>query len=463
MSKRQHHNLDAEASVLGGIMLRPEMIKRLDSVEVRDFYSPRHQAVWSAMLGCAAKGSPLDIVTIGAEIDAAGKAGIFHDGMQRAFLAELQLHVPSAENVLHYAEILRDHRVMRDLLVTLQECQSALESPDNAGDDEFTGAAAAQWVQRRIAAVKVEHGDDGTIAIGKLVQQRVRQLEQIAEERAKGIRSLPGLTTGVQALDEAIGGYFPGLVHVVAARPRMGKSSLMREGANALSKAGHGVHTFSLEDLRSRFADRTISAEARVPAETIRTCSLNRGEMQDVGRAIAGLAQRRGWLVDDRSLTALDVVRAWRRHGEVNNTKAVFVDYLQRLRKRDHRMSDFEHVSWSLDIIADAAKQDGIAAIVGSQLNRECEKRPDKRPQLADMRGGGTIEEIAKVIIGMYRGVVYGDPVDGDDYNAPGAPNYRPTPEEWQRQCELILIKNNDGREGRVLVEFDGPTTRLIG
>jgi replicative DNA helicase len=462
-AKRQHHNLDAEASVLGGIMLRPEILKRLDTVEEPDFYSPKHRVVWQAMLSCADRGAPLDIVSIGAEIDRLGKAGIFNDGMQRAFLADLQLSVPSAENVQHYVEIIQAHRVVRDLRVRLAECQSALDSADNVGDDDFEGAGAVQWVQRQISTLKTHEADDGTIGIGKLAKQRVAQLEQIAEERASGKRSLTGLPTGVRALDEAIGGYQVGIPTVIAARPRMGKSSLMRDGANAISKAGYGTHTFSVEDLRERFADRVISAESRVPAETLRTCSMNRGEMQEVGYALTRLYQRNGWLINDRSFTALQVVRCWRRHGEANKTKAVFIDYLQRLRKRDYRMSDFEHVSESLDILADAAKQDGIALVVGSQLNRECEKRPNKRPQMADMRGGGPIEEISKCIVGMYRGCVYGDPVDGEDFNVPGAPQYRPTPQEWERQCELILIKNNDGQEGRVFVQFDGPTTRVIG
>jgi replicative DNA helicase len=256
---------------------------------------------------------------------------------------------------------------------------------------------------------------------------------------------------------DLIGGYQIGIVTIIAARPGMGKSSLLRVALNAATKAGLGGHTFSVEDLRERFADRTLSSEANVPAENLRTCSLNRGQMEDVGHAVARLFRRTNWLVDDRPLTAMDAVRSWRRHGEKNATKVVAVDYLQRLRKRDYRMSDLEHVSESMDVLADAAKVDKVVCLVGSQLNRECEKRDNKRPQLSDMRAGGPIEEIAKCVIGLYRGSRYGPPIEGEDYE----PGHRPTDDEWESTIELLLLKNSDGKEGRVLARWSGPTTSI--
>jgi replicative DNA helicase len=459
-TKRQHFSHEAETAVLGGVALNPAFLKRLDELEVRDFHHPRHQAVWQAIRACETKGDPIDRVTILNRLGDAGKAEMVGgDGG----LAMILFAGPatSIENVQHYAKIMQSHRVVRDLRVVLGECIAALDDTANADDSDFEGAGAVQWVQRQVSQIKPNEADDGTIGIGKLCGQRVKQLEQIAEERATGKRTLTGITSGVTEIDNTIGGVQVGIITIVAARPAMGKSSLLRVITSAASKAGYGSHTFSVEDLRERFADRTISGEANVPAEALRTCNLNRAQMSDIGNALARLYQRQNWLVDDRSLTALEVVRAYRRHGEENKTKVVAVDYLQRLRKRDYRMSDFEHVSESMDILADAFKQDGVAGVVGSQLNRECEKRDNKRPQLADMRAGGPIEEIAKCIIGMYRGVVYGDPVEGEDYNTPGAPQGIPSPYDWERQCELILLKNSDGKTGRLFVEFNGETTSI--
>lgn len=458
--KRQHFNHEAETAVLGGVVLMPHGLKGLDTLEVRDFHHPRHQAIWQAIRACEAKGDPIDRVTILGKLGDAGKAEMI-GGETGLALILLAGPATSTENLQHYAKLMQSHRTVRDLRVVLAECLTALDDPQNADDVDFEGAGAVQWVQREVGKVKASEEADGTIAIGKLCHERVKQLEVIADERARGIRSLTGFTTGVRDLDQAIGGYQVGIVTVVAARPRMGKSSLLRVSANELSKTGVGVHTFSVEDHRARFAERTISGESGVPAENLRSCELNRQQMQDIGNALGRLYHRNNWLVDDSNLTAQQVVRRWRRHGEKNKTKVVYVDYLQRLRKRDSRMSDFEHVSESMDILGGAAKDDEIACVVGSQLNRECEKRDNKRPQLADMRAGGPIEEIAKCIIGVYRGCVYGDPVDGEDFNTYGAPPSMPSPEEWQRQCELILIKNSDGAEGRVFVTFDGPTTTI--
>ncbi len=128
----------------------------------------------------------------------------------------------------------------------------------------------------------------------------------------------------------------------------------------------------------------------------------------------------------------------------------------ERLRKRDARMSDFEHVAESMDVLANAAKDDRIVCVVGSQLNRDCEKRDNKRPMQSDMRAGGPIEEIAKCIIGMYRGSQYGPPVEGEDYT--GQP---PTDAEWEATVELLLLKNSDGKQGRVIARWDGPTTTV--
>lgn len=442
--------------MLGGILLRNDVLKKLDRLEVEDFHSPRHQSVFAAMRNLEMAGTPIDQVTLRGELERVGRwESLGGEAGGVALLVGLAMNVPTPDNVVHYAAIVTRHRVVRDLLCAIADVQEALNDRQREGDLE--GEAAVQYAQARLGQVKAREDSDGTITIARLTHDRLAQLEQIAADRASGVQTLTGITTGIRALDEKIGGYQPGIVTIVAARPGMGKSSLLREAANAASKAGIGAHTFSVEDMREKFADRTISSESGVAAENIRTCNLNVGQTEDLRGAVGRLFRRKGWLVDDRSLTATDVVRSWRRHGEKNGTKVVCVDYLQRLRKSDSRMSDFEHVSESMDQLANAAKDDRIVCLVGSQLNRECEKRDNKRPQKSDMRGGGPIEEIAKCIIGMYRGSQYGPPVEGEDY----APGYRPTAEEWAATVELILLKNSDGEEGRILATWHGPTTTV--
>lgn len=467
MTLRQHHDADAEASILGGVFLRPELMRRLRAdLETLDFASTFHQAVWVGMVGCEEQGIPIDPVTVAAELRRTGKAASFaryaesesSEGTGEidalAFCGLLAARVPSVENVLAYAGIIKRHSVMRDLRRSLAGCLAALDSPDNADDDAMTGEAAVQWCLAQLRTVKVERVNDGTLPIAQIVRERIREYEALAATQAAGGVAMIGVPTGIAALDAQIGGYMPGLTAVIAGRPGMGKSSVLRAAADACSRLKIGAHTISVEDTRARFADRVIASESSVPIEALRTGDMNRGQQANLSPAIGRLFSRKHWQVSDGAMTARQAVACWRRHGEANETKLVAVDYLQRLKKSDWRMSDFDHVTEAMTIMADAAKDDGVALLVGSQLNREVEKREDKRPMQSDMRAGGTIEEIAKFIIGVYRGAVYGPPDEAADFDG--------TDEEWAKRMELIVIKNNDGPSPvRVIAKWDGPTTTV--
>lgn len=452
MTKRQHHSIEAEQSVLGGVLFKPEVLRRLDVLEAQDFYNPKHQAVWSAILACSSKGRPIDRTTVLDELDRAGKAQLVGG---EAAIAALQYHCPSAENVQHYAKILVRHRTTRDLAIRCQEIVTALESPDNADDPEFEGEGAVQWAMREIGRIKTrEKGAE--LTIGDVVKQRMRDLAQIWQDRENGVETLTGLPTGIADLDEKMGGYQRGIVTVIAGRPAMGKSAVLRSGAEACSAKGIGVHVFSLEDTRDAYADRTIAFESKVPAETMRRAQLNRGEFDQLTHAVARLRQRQGWLVDDRSgLTANEIVRSWRRAADTNTpngTKLVQVDYLQRIRKRDPRLSTHDHIGECMTELADAAKADNVAVVVGCQLNRGVEQREDKRPMLSDLRESGYTEELSKCVIGCYRGAYYGPhPVKGIDYE--DIP-----PRDFESLLLLLVLKNSNGRTGQARGTWHGPT-----
>lgn len=460
MTTRQHHSLDAEASVLGGILndaiFKRGVLKRLDALEVDDFVSPKHQAVFMAIRNLEMAGTPIDAMTVGAELERIGRdtaVGGF------PFLADLTLRVPSQENVEHYAAVLVRLRLSREVLKAASEIIAVMQSPDNAGDDEYEGEGAVQWATARVQKINTRTAASA-ITIGAAVKQRFVELERIAEERATGKRTLTGYTTGIERLDAEIGGVQPGIVSIVAARPGMGKSSAGLAIADANSAAHTGVHVFSLEDTRASYADRTVSRESGVPAEKLRRCDLNRSEMGDVGNAGSRLWLRRGWLLDDRSgLTATEIVRSVRREAEKNGTKVVIVDYLQLVRKVDARQSTHEHLAECVTTFADAAKNDQMAYVVMSQLNRGVEQRSDKRPQLADLRESGAIEERAKLVVFLYRGFYYGpEPVKGIDYDQGNAP---PSPHDFEHTVQLLIAKNSNGPTGRVFARWDGPTTRV--
>lgn len=443
--------LELEASVLGAIMRDNGVLAELPQLEVDDFFDLRHRAVFTAMRNLEARSVPLDTTTIQAEI---AKWDGHGENVDLAYLGELTLRVPTPENAKEYARQIRGASLSRRVLNAMDRVMK------QAARNALTGSEVLSEALADLSRIDAEQPDEA-IAIGALVQRRLKQLEVIANERMTGQRTMTGFPTGVSVLDEKIGGVQPGIVTIAAARPGMGKSSFGLSIADASSAAGFGVHLFSLEDSEDAYADRTLSRTSEVPAETMRNADLNRGQVDQITRAIVGLRGRR-WIVDGRSgITADEIVRSVRRHRRQNQTRVVIVDYVQ-LVKKTPRLSSHDALTEIVTTLADAAKQDRMAYVVMSQLNRSLETRADKRPMMADLRESGSLEERAKCVIALYRGSVYGKPVKGvdwhPDWNGHGFP---PDEEEHERQVQLLVLKNSNGRTGNVFATWNGPTTRI--
>ena len=452
---RPHHDVDAEASILGGVLHRPALLAKMVEVEVEDFVVAKHRAIWSAIRNLAGSSQPVDPVTVAGELARQGVVLAFGDGDGEAgamaFCATLMLRCPSVDDVPAYVRTIQEHRSDRDARSVLLECVAAI---DDADVDDKRGDEFIQWAKAQLGRLALRGATDTSVAVARIVADRIRDYDKITEARQRGVPLMLGMPTGIASLDAQIGGYPLGVGTLVAGRPGSGKSSVLRATADACSRANIGAHTFSLEDLRSRFADRVIGSESGVAIETLRTGGdIQRGEMADLGAAISRLYQRRHWLIDDGMMTATQIVARWRRRAEDNETKLVAVDYLGRIRKSDPRMTDFDHLVEAVTVLCDAAKDDKVALVLGAQLNRECEKRDDKRPQLSDIRGAGPIEEIVKCAIGVYRGAMYGMHGEGDEFVG--------SDEEWGNRMELIIMKHNDGACGRVIATWDGPTTTV--
>jgi replicative DNA helicase len=297
-----------------------------------------------------------------------------------------------------------------------------------------------------------------------LYKRRFAQLEQIAQDRRHGRTNMTGFPTGVAQLDEKLGGWQPGIVSLIAARPGAGKSSLGLATADACSAAGHGAHLFSLEDTEDAYADRSIARASSVAAEKLRNADLERDDLRAITHAHASIKGRH-WIIDGRSgITADEIVRSVRRHRKANNTRVALVDYVQLVKHplRKPRLSTHEALGEIITTLADAAKHDGIAYVVMSQLNRDIERRQDKRPQLADLRESGSLEERAKCVVGLYRGSMYGDPIKGIDWDPDwDGHRYKPSADEHAAQVQLCVLKNSNGRTGTVFAHWNGPTTTI--
>lgn len=437
--------------MLGAVLLDNATLAQFPRLEVDDFAHALHRHVFSAMRNLETGNRPIDVVTVQSELARAGVSAV-----DFAFLGQLTLQVPTVENAVEYVRQIRDASLGRRVRMVLGDIL--------ARSSEAEGAELLSMTMAALSKID-EDQPDATTGISELIRKRFKQLEQIAEEKRLGQRTMTGFPTGVERLDEKIGGWQPGIVTIVAARPAMGKSSLGLATAEASSAAGFGAHLFSLEDTEEAYADRAISRGSEVPAERLRNAELVTADYLPISRTQARLRGRR-WLVDSRSgIDAGEIVRSVRRHRKQNQTRVVLVDYVQLVKhpQRKPRLSTHEALSEIVTTFADAAKHDGMAYVVMSQLNRELERRQDKRPVLSDLRESGSLEERAKCVVGVYRGSVYGAPVDGVDWCKDWGPgrDRPPSDEEHAATAQLLVLKNSNGRTGTVFARWHGPTTRI--
>lgn len=421
--------------VLAGIAAGwPDRAAQLELGE-HQFADLRWRTVWSAARTMASQGRPVDPVTLVDELEGAGNRSLTQADVVGAFVA-----VPTADNAEHYAAIVRDGWIRRQVA---QAAAGALEAAKRHED----GAEVLGELLRRLAEVHVE-GAAETRPVREMLRERFLELGRLADAKGKGDVAATGIPTGLEGLDRLLGGFQRGIVTVAAGRPGMGKSAFGMAAVRHASGLGIGCHVFSLEDTREAYCDRVLSGESLVPAEKLRQVALARADLGALSWAIDRIPKERPWVVDDRSgITAEEVVRSVRRSLERNRTELVVVDYVQIL-KGPPRMTREEAVSHAMNVLADAAKQDRIAYLVLAQLNRDCERRDDKRPILADLKQAGTIEERAKCVVMLYRPSVYGDK-DERGFAQP------------DDLVELLIRKNNQGRTGPAAARWDGATLRM--
>ncbi|MGN6105451.1 MAG: replicative DNA helicase [Kofleriaceae bacterium] len=421
--------VEQENSVIGGILLKPDVLAQIDWLEASHFgYIPAAHA-FGAIRDLEAAGTPIDVVTVEAQMQ---RRGLTDPVKGYHYLGECSLRVPTADNVIEYAKLIRDAALNRQLRLALDRVLSS---------DEQSGAELLSMALGAVSKLDGELPDDAS-TIDEVVRRRFQALEEIAEQRARGARTMTGFPTGVSELDRLIGGWQSKIVTVVAARPGMGKSSLGLATADACSEAGFGVHLFSLEDSEDAYADRTMSRLSHVPAEAMRNASLDRTQLRSIASAWPKVTKR-NWIIDGRSgITADEIVRSVRKHKKQNQTRVVIVDYVQLVR-RPKGLSPHEALTEIVTTLADAAKHDDLAYVVMSQLNRGVESRTDKRPMMSDLRESGSLEDRAKCVVAIYRGVYYStSPVEGKDY-ADGQPRH--SDDEFERQVQFLLLKNNNG------------------
>jgi replicative DNA helicase len=442
MSRRvQPHNLESEASILGGIILRNEVLTHLENLEVEDFYDLRHKNVFAAIRTLEAVSRPIDVVTLEAELDRQGKLESVGGA---AFLNELALRVPTPDNVFAYAEIVSDRHQARKLIIAASEIVEAgyeddLEIRDYLDDSE---AKVFDVTQRK--------DKTGPEPVRGLVKKVFASLD----ERFKSAGGITGVPTGFTDLDGKTAGLQPTELVILAARPAMGKTAFaMSLAQNAATAEGGGwpCLVFSLEMSSTQLAERMLCSEARVDSSALRRGQLQRQDMTNLTYAAATLSKA-PILIDDTPALSLREVRARARRfvkdRELFGTRKhglIIIDYLQLMRgspqaAKASREQEISEISRGLKSLA---KELHCPVLALSQLNRSLEQRTDKRPQLSDLRESGAIEQDADVILFIYRDVVY-----HPDSEAPNV-------------AEVIIGKNRHGATGTVETHFEGRFTRF--
>jgi replicative DNA helicase len=440
------HNLDAEASVLGGIILRNEVLSNIDTLEVDDFYEMKHKIVFGAIRALEAAARPIDVVTLEVEIEKQGKLEAI-GGI--AFLGELALRVPTADNVVTYAEIVTDKNQARKLMLASSEiAEKGYE--DNLEVRDYLDEAEA-----KIFEVTQRKDKQGPEHLKGLVKKVFSSLD----ERFKSSDGITGVPTGFTDLDVKTAGLQPTELIILAARPAMGKTSfalsLAQNAATLPSVAGipggWPCLVFSLEMSSTQLAERMLCSEAKVDASALRRGQLQRQDMTNLTYAAATLSKA-PILIDDTPALSLRELRArarrWRSNKELfagKKTGLLVVDYLQLMRgspqaAKASREQEISEISRGLKGLA---KELDIPVMALSQLNRSLEQRTDKRPQLSDLRESGAIEQDADVIMFIYRDVVYNKEAENPHI------------------AEVIIGKNRHGATGTVETHFEGRFTRF--
>ena len=397
------HNLDAEASLLGAMLLsRDAIADALEVVNAEHFYKPSHGHVFEAICGLYASGEPADPVTVA---EALARSGLLDQIGGPGLLLELQASTPATSSAPKYARIIQEHATLRGLIGAANEIA---EIGYGRPDDVVKAVDEAETLVFQVGQGRVT---DSMIQIRNLIDANMDRLEELME-RGDHITGTP---TGYEDLDMLLSGLQDESLIIVGSRPAMGKTSF------GLGLATHiGIRcdlptvVFSLEMSQMELTQRILCSEARVDATSIRNGQLTSDDWSRINRGIGKLGEAKIWIDDNPNTSVMEIrAKARRLKSRVGNLGVVVVDYIQLMTGRSNaesRQVEVSEISRGLKILA---RELGCPVVGLSQLSRGLETRTDKRPMLSDLRESGSIEQDADVVIFLYRDEVYNaDSVD---------------------------------------------------
>jgi replicative DNA helicase len=423
-------NLDVEASLLGSLLIDGDaFLKISDLLQSIDFFDQKHSVIFAAMRSLHDRRRPIDILTLSEQLKSDAKLDLIGGS---SYLTELTNTVPTASHLEQYAEIVAEKAIRRRLI------EASRDIADVSFDENKSLQELIEEAETRLFDVSQKHVRQDITSLESILGDSFDRLDDLHRNKG-GIRGIP---TGLKDLDKQLAGLQRSDLIVVAARPSMGKTTLMLNFAlNIATKAKQGaVLYFSLEMSKEQLVDRLLAAEASVDAWKLRTGDgLNDNDFERLSAAMGELAEAPIFIDDTSGITVSDLRTKARRLHHQHPLAAIMVDYLQlmsggsRFAAAANRVQEISEISRSLKILA---RELNVPIVAASQLSRSVESRNPPIPQLADLRESGAIEQDADIVAFIYRPNYYDENAD---------PNV----------TELYIKKHRNGPTGNLKIFFD--------
>ena len=432
------HSIEAEQSVLGGLLLDNESWeKTADFLVEHDFYRRDHQLIFRGIAALFEQSQPVDVITLAEYHDTRGE---LEQVGELAYLGMLSRNTPSSANIVAYASIVRERSILRQLITVGTTISNTAFNPEGRTSEEMLDLVEGQVFE---IAEKGAKRAGGFVQVKEVLSKVVDRIDTLFEQDS----AITGLSTGFTDFDEQTSGLQAADLVVVAGRPSMGKTTFaMNLAENAAIKSKEPVAVFSMEMPSDALAMRMLSSLGQIDQHRLRTGKLNDDDWPRLTSAIALLNEAPLFIDDTPALTVTELRARARRLKREHGLSMIVIDYIQLMQgsgggSNENMATEVSEISRSLKALA---KELEVPVIALSQLNRSLEQRPNKRPIMSDLRESGAIEQDADLIVFIYRDEVYNED----------------SPEKGK--AEIIIGKQRNGPIGTVALTFQGKYTRFV-
>lgn len=443
LRKLPPQSIEAEMSILGGILLDNEAINRaLEIIVPDDLYRESHRKILRAMIELNDRGEPCDLITLTSILK---KKGELEEAGGGAYLATLVDYVPTAANIAYYCKIAKEKALSRRII------SAATDIVTRGYDEQVEVEELLDSAQKVIFEISENKLRPAFFPVGAIVKDAIRNLEVLYEQK----EHVTGVPTGYVDLDNKTAGFQRGDLIIIAGRPSMGKTAFalnIAQHAAMHNEFNYPVAVFSLEMSKEQLVTRLLCSESRVDASRVRTGHFQEDDWAKLIRAASALHNARIFIDDTPAISIMEMRAKARRLKADQGVGMVVVDYLQLMRggtNPESRQQEISEISRSLKALA---KELEIPVVALSQLNRGLESRTDKRPMMSDLRESGAIEQDADVIMFVYREAVYCEKCKNRELTCD---------EGHERNAEIIIGKQRNGPIGTVNLTFMGEYTRF--